>query len=100
MSAITKTTIELTPAQKIAIARHTAQRQLETGETYSQSQFVRDAIEAALQATGATQPAKTGNKRTMLIEFDERIWKAIKNNDAATVSRNINAALYREMEAA
>ncbi len=98
MSAVTKTTIELTPAQKIAITRLTAQRQLETGETYSQSQFLREAIDAALQANPATKP--TNGKRTMVIEFDERIWKAIKNNDAATVSRNINAALYREMEAA
>jgi len=44
MSAVTKTTIELTPAQKIAITRLTAQRQLETGETYSQSQFLREAM--------------------------------------------------------
>lgn len=41
MSAITKTTIELTPAQKIAIARHTAQRQLETGETWRVSSVTR-----------------------------------------------------------
>lgn len=100
MSAITKTTIELTPAQKIAIARIAAQRQLATGEKFTQTDFVRNAIEAALQTSQSDQPAKAIGKRTMVIEFDERIWKTIKNNDAATVSRNINAALYREMEAA
>lgn len=100
MSAITKTTIELTPAQKIAIARIAAQRQLETGERFTQTDFVRNAIDAALQASQGSQSAKPANKRTMVIEFDGRIWDAIKNNDAATISRNINAALHREMEAA